>query len=175
MEKILQKAKLIKLAIFDVDGVLTDGKLIYGHNGHEYKAFHVQDGLGMKLLQSSGVAVAIITAKTSGIVTERMKDLKIEHVYQGYEDKLPAYETLKNKLQLTDTEIAYVGDDLPDLSVMRRVGLSITVANAPQLIQQSADWVTKKKGGKGAVREICEFILQAQGNLEAALQPYLNR
>src|SRR5258708_6043656 len=134
MQDIIEKAKKIRLVIFDVDGVLTTGQLFYGPNGHDYKEFHVHDGQGIKFLQQSGVNVAIITVKHSAIVTQRMQDLEIDHVYQGYANKLPAYEDLKQKLNLDDQEIAYVGDDLPDLPVISRVGLGVTVSNAPNIM-----------------------------------------
>lgn len=175
MEHIIAKAKPIRLAIFDVDGVLTSGHLLYTPNGIEMKEFNVKDGHGMKLLQQSGVEIAIITAKESDIVTRRMKDLGILHVYQGNLDKLPAYEDLKSKLKLMDNEIAYVGDDLPDLPVMRRVGLSITVANAPEIMRQYAAWTTHAKGGKGAAREACELIMKAQGTYEKIIAHYLEK
>lgn len=170
-----EKAKAIRLAIFDVDGVLSNGLLKYGTNGTEIKSFHVHDGLGMKLLQKYGVEVAIITARKSDAVTQRMQDLKISHVYQNASDKVLAYEELKKLLKVSDNEIAYMGDDLPDLPLLRRAGLAVTVPNAPAIIKQHANIVTKAKGGKGAVREFCEFILNAQGNYENAIQEYLQR
>jgi 3-deoxy-D-manno-octulosonate 8-phosphate phosphatase (KDO 8-P phosphatase) len=170
-----EKAKRIRLVIFDVDGVLTDGKLHYGSDGTEHKSFNVHDGLGMKLLQKSGIEIAIITAKRSNMVEQRMTELGIQHIYQGVSHKLTAYEHLKQKLSLTDDVIAYVGDDLPDLAVLKRVGLSITVANAPSIIQQHADWVTKLAGGMGAAREVSDFILQAQGTYETVIQDYVGK
>jgi 3-deoxy-D-manno-octulosonate 8-phosphate phosphatase (KDO 8-P phosphatase) len=172
---IREKAKPIRLVIFDVDGILTTGRIIVGPDAEESKSFHVHDGLGMKLLQKTGVKVGIITARKSAAVAKRMQHLDIMHVYQGYEDKLLAYEHLKLELQLNDEQIAYVGDDLPDLPILRRVGLSITVANAIPLIQQYAYWVTQAKGGKGAAREVCDFIMQAQGTYQTAIKFYLER
>jgi len=169
----IEKAKKIRLVIFDVDGVLTNGALIYGQNGSEYKEFHVHDGFGLRMLQKSGVQIAIITAKNSEIVAQRAKDLKIQHVYQGQENKIPAFEDLKTKLQLSDEEIAYVGDDLPDLPLIRRVGLGVTVANAPAIMQQYAAWITKAKGGKGAAREVCDLIMEAQGSYQAMVKSYI--
>lgn len=167
------KAKAIKLLILDIDGVLTNGLLYYGNGGIEMKGFHIHDGLGIKLLQKSGVAVAVITAKKAESIERRVRDLHIEHAYFGREEKLPAYEELKQKLKLNDADIAYIGDDLPDLPILRRVGLAMTVPNAPELIRQYVHLVTKNKGGKGAVREICEFILKAQDQFEAVIQSYL--
>lgn len=175
MESIIEKAKLVRLAIFDVDGVMTAGTLHYGSQGIESKHFHVHDGQGMKLLQKSGIPIGIITTCQSDIVKRRMRDLGIEHIYQGQIDKLPAYEDIKQKLHLTDEQIAYVGDDLPDLAILSRVGLAITVNNAPKIMHQYVHWVTKKKGGKGAVREVCELLMQAQGTYQTIINSYLKR
>ena len=173
MESLLEKAKKIRLVIFDVDGVLTSGQITYGSQGTEYKTFHVHDGLGIKLLLQSKIAVAIITSRESDIVTRRAKELGIPYVFQKCPNKMPAYLELKKQLHLPDETIAYVGDDLPDLALIRLAGLGITVANAPSYIQQHADWVTHKKGGKGVAREVSEFILQAQGSLDTLIQNYL--
>ena len=175
MQALIEKAKSIRLVIFDVDGILTSGNLFYGQNGSEIKAFHVHDGIGMKLLQQTGVHVAIITARHSDMVTKRMEDLGVSHVYQGQCDKLPAYDDLKQKLNLTDLQIAYIGDDLPDLPILRRVGLSVTVPNAPLAVQENVSWVLKKEGGQGAARELCEFIMQAQGTYQTLVAAYLDR
>lgn len=173
MEKIIAKAKNIRLAIFDVDGVLTDGKLFYSQNGIEYKAFNVLDGQGIKFLKKSGVGIGIITACTSPLTTKRMKDLGIEHLYQGNLEKIPAYEDLKTKLNLTDEQIAYTGDDLPDLPLIKKAGLGITVANAPKIMRAHAAWTTHAKGGEGAAREVCELIMEAQGTYQAIINSYL--
>jgi 3-deoxy-D-manno-octulosonate 8-phosphate phosphatase (KDO 8-P phosphatase) len=175
MQDILAKAKNIRLVIFDVDGVLTTGALTYRPDGSEDKTFHVQDGMGMRMLASSGIHVAIITARNSPVVEKRMQDLNIEHVYQGYSDKIIAFEDVKKKLNMQDHEIAYMGDDLPDLPVMLRVGLSISVPNGASIIQQHANYVTKKKGGKGAVRELSDLILQAQNKYDVLIKNYLER
>jgi 3-deoxy-D-manno-octulosonate 8-phosphate phosphatase (KDO 8-P phosphatase) len=175
MNNLTERAKNIRLVIFDVDGVLTAGILSYDHEGIESKHFHVRDGQGMKLLKKSGVDIAIITTCRSPIVKRRMQDLDIEHTYQGQVDKLPAYEDVKNKLHLQDEQIAYVGDDLPDLPMFRRVGLAITVANAPKVLQDHAHWVTKMEGGKGAAREVCDFIMDAQGTYQTIIDSYLQR
>jgi 3-deoxy-D-manno-octulosonate 8-phosphate phosphatase (KDO 8-P phosphatase) len=175
MDRIIEKAQRVKLVIFDVDGVLTTGKLLYGSSGTEYKAFHVHDGLGMKLLMQNKIEVGIITARESDIVVKRMRDLGVTHVYQGYSDKVPAYEDLKLKLKFSDEQIAYVGDDLTDLPLIRRAGLGITVPNSPKIMQQHADWVTSLKGGKGAAREVCDFILQTHGLFDAIIKRYLDR
>ncbi len=173
MQDILEKAARVKLVIFDVDGVLTDGSLFLGDDGQEYKAFHSQDGHGMVMLQSSGVRIAIITGRTSQVVATRMASLGISHLYQGQRDKRPAYAELKEKLGLTDADIAYVGDDVVDLPVMSQVGLAIAVQNAHAFTKQHAHWITPSAGGHGAAREVCELIMEAQGKLQEHLQTYL--
>jgi 3-deoxy-D-manno-octulosonate 8-phosphate phosphatase (KDO 8-P phosphatase) len=173
MKDILAKAAQIRLVIFDVDGVLTDGHLIFGDDGQEYKAFHSRDGHGMKMLQRSGVEVGIITGRTSKVVEHRMANLGIQHVYQGQLDKLPAFEKLISKLNLSPEQVAYVGDDVVDLPIMLRVGLAVAVADAHPLVIQHAHWQTPHAGGQGAARDICEMIMEARGSLETELQRYL--
>jgi 3-deoxy-D-manno-octulosonate 8-phosphate phosphatase (KDO 8-P phosphatase) len=170
----MEQAKNIRLLILDVDGVLTTGALYYGSSGFAMRGFHIHDGMGIKLLQKAGIEVAIITSKKSDAVAKRLEELGIRHAYLGQEDKRPAYQELKTKLQLDDTEIAYMGDDLPDLALLRRAGFAASVPNAPAIIQQYVDYITQKKPGKGAVREVCELILMAQGKLESVLQSYLD-
>lgn len=174
MEHFRDKAKQIKLLILDVDGVLTSGIIYYGSNEIEMKGFHLHDGLGIKLLQRSGIPVAIISGKNSEPVARRIQELNIQHAYLGYEEKLPAYEDLKQKLGIKDEHIAYIGDDLPDLPLLRRVGFPVTVSEAPAILKQHADYITKNPAGKGAVREVCELILDAQGKLQSVIQSYLN-
>jgi 3-deoxy-D-manno-octulosonate 8-phosphate phosphatase (KDO 8-P phosphatase) len=173
VQDIYAKAREVKLVIFDVDGVLTDGGLFLGDDGQEYKAFNSKDGHGMKMLQKSGVVIGIITGRTSEVVRIRMESLGIEHVYQGKLDKLPAYEELRDKLGLTDDQVAYVGDDVVDLPIMRRVGLAIAVNDAHPFVIQHAHWLTPRNGGRGAARDVCEMVLEAQGNLKPALDSYL--
>lgn len=173
MKDILEKTKKIKLVVFDVDGVLTDGSLIVGDNGEEYKAFYSKDGLGMKMLLATGVKIAVITARTSNVVIHRMKNLGIEHIYQGQLDKLPAFKELLNKLELTTEQAAYVGDDVIDLPVMLQAGLAITVQDAHPLVVKHAHWQTPHCGGRGAARDVCELIMQAQSTLESQFQKYL--
>ncbi len=173
MDNIIKKAQVIRLLILDVDGVLTSGIVYYGNDGFEMKGFNLHDGLGIQLLQKTGVTVAIISGKNSDSVVRRLQELKIEHAYLGHNHKLPAYQELKQKLNLADHEIAYMGDDLPDLPVLKRVGLSMTVLQAPDIIKQHVDYVTQKKGGKGAVREACDLIMHAQGHYQSILQSYL--
>ncbi|AKH20609.1 3-deoxy-manno-octulosonate-8-phosphatase KdsC [Sedimenticola thiotaurini] len=174
MQEILKRAKQIRLVIFDVDGVLTDGSLFLGDDGQEYKAFNSRDGLGMKLLQKSGLEIGIITGRTSNVVALRMESLGIRHVYQGQEDKVPAFRELRDKLGLTNEQIAYVGDDVVDLPVMRQVGLAMTVRDAHPLVRQYAHWQAQAGAGRGAVREICELLMEAQGTLEQAFGKYLD-
>jgi 3-deoxy-D-manno-octulosonate 8-phosphate phosphatase (KDO 8-P phosphatase) len=173
MQDILERAAHIRLVIFDVDGVLTDGSLFIGDDGQEYKAFHSRDGHGMKMLQASGVEIGIITGRTSQVVTHRMDSLGIRHVYQGKLEKLPAFEELVAKLGLRPHQVAYAGDDVVDLPVMRRVGLAIAVQDAHPLVKQHAHWTTDHGGGRGAARDVSELIMRAQGNLDAQLQHYL--
>ena len=172
-QEVMEKAAKIRLLIFDVDGVLTDGRLYLGDDGQEYKAFYSKDGLGMKLLQRSGVEIGIITARTSEVVRLRMESLGIRHVYQGQEEKLPAFEELRARLQLAPEEIAYVGDDLVDLPIMRRVGLALTVQDAYQEMVQHSDWQTRLPGGLGAAREVCDLLLTAQGKMPDILDRFL--
>jgi len=175
MQDLLQRAAAIRLLIFDVDGVLTNGTLFYGDDGQEYKAFHSRDGHGMKMLQRSGVTIAIITGRTSQVVTHRMQNLGITHVYQGQLDKLPAYEGLRQQLAIAPEQIAYVGDDVVDLPIMQRVGFAVAVQDAHPLVKRHAHWITEHGGGRGAARDVCELLMEAQGTLEQALAPYLHR
>lgn len=171
---ILNRAEQIELAIFDVDGVLTNGGLILGENGNEYKAFHSRDGLGLVMLRESGCQIAVISGRTSNIVSERMAALGIESVYQGQNDKGKALEDLLDKLNIDAQATAYVGDDFIDLPAMRRVGLSIAVADAHPLVIEHAHWITKGKGGHGAAREVCELIMHARGTLDSQIQQFLD-
>lgn len=168
-----QRAKTIKLAIFDVDGVMTDGRLYFLADGSEFKTFNTLDGHGIKMLIASGVLTAIISGRTTPVVERRANNLGIQHLYQGREDKLAVLEELLAELGLDYSQAAYLGDDLPDLPVIRRVGLGMAVANANSFVRQQAHGVTSARGGEGAVREFCELILDAQGNLEAAQAAYL--
>jgi len=173
MMDIIEKAARIRLVVFDVDGVLTDGSLFLGDDGQEYKAFNSKDGLGMKMLQRSGVKIGIITARNSRVVALRMESLGIEYLYQGQEDKLPAFRELQQKLGLSIEQVAYVGDDVVDLPIMIRAGLAIAVQDAHKLVLEHAHWKTSARGGRGAAREVCELLLEAQGNLSTALERYL--
>ena len=173
MQDILEKAAQIKLVIFDVDGVLTDGGLFFGDDGQEYKAFYSRDGLGIKMLQRTGVEVGVITARESQVVIHRMQNLGIEHLSQGRLDKISAYQDMIEKLGVTHSQTAYVGDDVVDLPVMQQAGLAVAVADAHPFVKQHAHWTTQHGGGRGAARDVCELILQAQGNLEAQLNAFL--
>ncbi|MGA9665600.1 MAG: HAD family hydrolase [Gallionella sp.] len=167
------RAKLIRLIAFDVDGVMTDGGLYYSDSGEEFKRFNSLDGHGLKMLRASGVEVAIITGRTSRCVEARARNLGISHVYQGAEHKLEAMIDLLNKLKLSRDAAAYMGDDIVDLTVMRHVGLAISVPEAPQLVREHSAYVTLRGGGHGAVREACELIMSAQGTLDAQTAQYL--
>ena len=172
MQDILEKAALIKLVIFDVDGVLTDGSIFIGDGGEEYKAFHSRDGLGMKMLHATGVEIGIITARTARVVEHRMASLGITHVYQGRLDKLSACEEILHVLNIRFEQTAYVGDDVVDLPVMKKVGLAVAVEDAHPMAKQHAHWQTGHTGGRGAARDVCELIMRAQGTLEAQLNKF---
>lgn len=169
---IIEAAKNIKLVLLDVDGVLTDGRLYYGNSGEELKAFDIQDGLGIKLLQKGGVKVGIITGRRSALLQRRAEELAISPLVQGREDKWLVLNEMMQDLGVSLEEIAFVGDDLPDLAVIKRVGLGITPANGSHIVASQADWQTKNSGGDGAVREIAELILSAQDKLESILAAY---
>jgi len=170
---VLARAAPIRLAVFDVDGTLTDGRLQYGEDGRETKVFHVHDGLGLKRLQANGVQVAIITARISHPVALRAEELDIAHVYQGQSDKRQCLAELVEALGLTPAQAAFTGDDLPDLAPMRMAGLAVAVANAHPWLAAHAHWQTRQRGGEGAVREVCDLILTAQGKAEAEQERWL--
>ena len=171
--ELLDKTRQIKLLVLDVDGVLSDGRLYFSNGGEEIKNFHIQDGLGIKLLARGGVETAIITGRSSQIVARRAEQLGVRHVMQGREDKLVALQELCQALTLDLHEVAYMGDDLPDLAPIRRVGVGLTVANANAVVREHAGWISQFNGGDGAVREACEFILDTQGKLSALIDEYL--
>jgi len=174
-EDLLARAAAIRLVIFDVDGVLTDGGLHFDHEGNEHKVFNSRDGHGMKMLMESGVDIAIITGRTSVAVSRRMAGLGISHLYQGQQDKVPAYEDLLRQFDLTPDQVAYVGDDVVDLPIMCRVGLSVAVADAHELVRETAVWTTPNAGGRGAARDVCELILKAGGVLDTLWARCLGR
>ena len=173
MQAIYAKAKQIRIAVFDVDGVLTDGTLYLADGGEEIKAFNSLDGHGMKMLRESGVELAIITGRTSRSVELRAKSLGIELLFQGVADKALAFEALLQARLIEAAAVAYMGDDVVDLPVLMRCGLSLTVPDAPLFVKQRADYVTRAKGGHGAAREACELIMHAQGTLAPTLEAYL--
>jgi len=169
----LQRAKGLKLMIFDVDGVMTDGTLYYSERGEELKAFNIQDGHGIKMLRQYGVEVALITARKSRAVELRAANLGLTHLYQGVEDKRAAYAALLAQLGLAPEQSGCMGDDLLDLPLLTRCGFAATVPAAPEALKLRAHYVTRAQGGRGAVREVCEFILGAQGSLERAINAHL--
>ncbi|HEX5277196.1 MAG TPA: 3-deoxy-manno-octulosonate-8-phosphatase KdsC [Fluviicoccus sp.] len=171
--RITEKARHVRLLALDVDGVLTDGRLYFTEDGQEIKTFDTQDGHGIKLLQQAGIQCAIITGRTTKLVERRARNLGIAHLLQGREDKLVALNELSAQLGIPLDEIAYAGDDWPDLPAIRAAGLGVAVANAHREVRRYADFVTLAEGGRGAVREICDLILEAQGSYEEALSPYL--
>lgn len=171
---ILEKAANIKLAVFDVDGVLTDGKLTLGESGNEYKSFHVRDGHGLVMLLETGCMIAVITARSSKIVAERMASLGIKYVFQGEKDKGARLQKLIDELGLEQEQVAYVGDDVIDLPAMIHVGLPIAVGDAHIEVKNNAVWTTENTGGQGAVREVCELIMRAQNKYDDRIKRYLS-
>jgi 3-deoxy-D-manno-octulosonate 8-phosphate phosphatase (KDO 8-P phosphatase) len=162
MQEIYDRARNIRVAIFDVDGVLTEGALYYLPSGEELKAFNVLDGHGMKMLQESGVKLAVISSRSSPCVEERARNLGIDLLYQGAGDKLAAFDALLARCGVASDSCSFIGDDAADLPVMRRCGLAASVPNAPALVRWAAHYVTRARGGHGAARELCELILHAQ-------------
>ena len=158
-----KKLAAIKLLLLDVDGVLTDGRIIYDNQGNELKAFDVKDGHGLKMLQRAGIKIGIITGRTSDVVRKRAQELGIDIVYQGILQKIEPYREILAELSLSDEQVAYVGDDIVDLPILRRVGFSATVADASPDVPPLVDYVTASCGGRGAVREICDLLLKAAG------------
>ncbi len=167
------RAARVRLMIFDVDGILTDGSLYFGPEGEIIKNFNVLDGHGIKLLQQSGVSVAIISARQSPIVSRRAEDLGITQVCQGVHDKRLAFEQLLSENALSASACGFIGDDIVDLPILMRVGFAASVPNGHPEVRARVHYLTQTRGGHGAAREICDFILRAQGNYEAALGPYL--
>ena len=173
-DEVLKRAAAIRLVIFDVDGVLTDGRLYFDHEGREYKAFHARDGHGLKLLRQSGVTTAVISGRRSQSVALRCESLGIEHVYQGYEDKRIALAALQQATGIDTTQMACVGDDVLDLPLLTRVHLAIAVPDAHFAVKRQVHWITETPGGLGAAREVCDLIMQAQGTLDPILHQYLS-
>lgn len=173
MASVVERARGLKLMAFDVDGVLTDGTIAVDDTGRESKAFHTLDGLGMKLLQNEGMALALITGRRSNAVATRAAELGIQHLFQGADDKLATLDALRDRLHLPMNACGYMGDDLPDLPLLLRCGFSATVPEAPDPIRARVHYVTRRSAGRGAVREVCDLILTAQGRLDAAVERYL--
>ena len=169
---VLSKLKRIKLLLLDVDGVLTDGGIIYNDNGSETKVFNVKDGLGMRLLMEAGIHLGIVTGRRSNALYSRCKDLGINLIYDSVGNKIDVLEELLDQTGVSAEEIAFIGDDLPDLALMKIIGLSIAVGDAHKSILDNADMVTSAKGGQGAVREVCETILKAKGLWENILERF---
>lgn len=167
------RAKKIKLAVFDVDGVMTDGRLYFLEDGSEFKSFNTLDGLGIKMLMQTGIQVAVITGRSNVVVENRINNLGIPYYYHGREDKLTALDELIVKTALNYENVAYLGDDLPDLPVIKKVGIGMAVANANDFVKRHAFATTKARGGEGAVREFCELLLLAKGQLTSIQQQYL--
>ena len=161
--KLIVKARKIRMLLLDVDGVLTDGKIYLGDDGREMKIFDLHDGHGIKLLHRAGIQVGIISGRSSASVDIRAKQLAIQEIHQGVVDKIKVYEEILHRYRLKDEEVAYMGDDLVDLPLLRRVGLSVVVANAHDAVKSNVDWITKRGGGGGAVREVVDYLLKAQG------------
>ena len=168
----LQKLKPIKLLILDVDGVLTDGSVVYTDSGEEIKQFDAQDGHGLKLLMRSGIEVVLLTGRKSKAVLHRARDLGIEHVHQKAIDKIAVYAKILTRSNLPDKNVAFVGDDLVDIPVLKRVGFSAAVPGAVPEVKEVVDYITDKNGGEGAVREICELLLKAQNKWEKVTEKY---
>lgn len=166
----VSKGEHIRVLLLDVDGVMTDGEIIYSDTGTETKAFNVKDGLGIKLLMNAGVTVGIITGRRSGALLHRCADLGIDLIYDGIQNKGAIIDAVVSRTGVQASELAFVGDDLPDIPLLKKVGLAIAVADAHDAVKQVADWVTTKKGGHGAVREVCESILAAKGLLEDCIE-----
>ncbi len=162
-KKYLTKLKKIKLLLLDVDGVLTDGKIIMDSDGRELKSFNVRDGHGLVMLHRHGIAAGILTGRTSTVVEHRARELKITEVYQGALNKKEAFQIILEKNRLIPEQVAFVGDDIVDIPVLRKVGFSVAVADALDLVKRSVDYITVNRGGAGAVREVCEMLLKAQG------------
>lgn len=163
---LMDKFAQIKLVIFDVDGVFSDGRIYLGNQGEELKAFHTRDGFGVKALLNAGIKVAVITGRRSALVENRMRALGVSDIYQGEEDKLSAYQQLAEKYQLTDQAIACMGDDIPDLAMLQQCAVAVAPHDAHPFVQQHAVYVTSQRGGFGAVRELSDLILLSQGQLQ---------
>ncbi len=169
---LIDRAKRIKLLIIDIDGVMTDGRIIYSIYGDELKFFDVQDGFGISLLNKAGIKSVIITAKKSRIVKIRAKDLRVAKAYQGFIDKLKPFNKILKRFKVKPEEVCFIGDDLIDIPVLKRVGFSVAVPNAVEEVKNQAHYITQKMGGRGAVREVCDLILKSQNKWDLATSRY---
>lgn len=167
-----ERIRKIKWAFFDVDGVLTDGRIIINGNGEEIKSFSVKDGIGIQMLHMAGIKTGIITGRSSKAVEIRAKELKIELLVQGSQDKLVDFYKLKEYYGFLEEEVMFVGDDVVDIPILRRVGFAVTVPDAPQEVKVLSHYVTNNSGGKGAVREVCDLVLKTQGKYDYIIQRY---
>ena len=168
----VERAKAVKVLILDIDGVMTDGRIIYGIYGEELKFFDVQDGFGIFLLNRAGIRSVIVTAKRSRIVKMRGRDLKVAKVYHGYTDKLIPFNKIVKRFKVTPEEVCFIGDDLIDIPVLKRVGFAVAVPNAVDEVKAASHHITSKTGGRGAVREICDLILKSQNKWDSATAKY---
>jgi 3-deoxy-D-manno-octulosonate 8-phosphate phosphatase (KDO 8-P phosphatase) len=171
-KEIVERAKKIKLLVLDVDGVLTDGRIVYSNYGDEIKNFDVNDGLGIMLMKRAGVKCVILTAKASRLVTRRAKELKIDKVYHNFHYKINALKKILRAFKCEKEEICFIGDDVIDIPVLKRVGLAICPPNAMDEVKEFVHFVTEKNGGRGAVREVCDFLLKAQGRWDSTMSAY---
>jgi len=170
--ELMERARAIRLVLFDVDGVLTDGRLYLDNRGEEYKAFNSRDGHGLKMLQRNGVAVGIITGRTSQIVEHRTRELGIQHVRQGCADKFPVYEDMVRELKLDHGQVCFVGDDVVDLPIMLRVGLAVCPQDGHFLVKRHSHWISPNHGGRGCARDVCELLMLANGSFSNEMQRY---
>nr|MBF0222271.1 HAD hydrolase family protein [Desulfobulbaceae bacterium] len=174
-DELLGKAKIIKLLLLDVDGVLTNGSITYTHQGDEIKSFHCRDGFGINILKKTGVEVGLITARKSESLLRRAKDLSLTHVYQGVRNKVECFSMLLEQLSLEPSQVAFMGDDWLDLALLTKVGLAAAVADCAPELKGVVHFVSVHNGGTGAVRELCDLIIEAKGKRESLLTEYLNR
>lgn len=166
--EVIKKARAIKLLVCDIDGVFSDGRIYLGNNGEELKAFNTKDGFGMKAITDNGITTAVITGRKSAIVENRMKALNVSFIVQGKEDKLPALQQIAHQLNLSAEQIAYIGDDVPDIACIEHVGLGVAVNDAHPSVKNASNYITFLNGGCGAVRELCDLIMQSQNTLQFA-------
>lgn len=170
--EVIERAKRVKLLVLDVDGVLTDGRIVYGASGEEIKNFDVNDGLGILLVKRAGIKTVIVTAKASRVVTKRSKELRIDKVYQDFHYKIDALKKIRRKFRVKDDQICFIGDDIIDIPILKRIGLAVCPPNAMSEVKPFAHLITENRGGHGAVREVCNFLLKAQGKWDKITSRY---